>query len=252
MVNEACVSKTRVAYVRPRDWLNNKVKAAITIPCIALKHRPLIPIITVWLPAINTRYRCLLANAPNNLQPNYNALSTRQFRFQCSRATFSDQMPVSLPNKRVPVTPPPLPPPLHPYEPTGNPLSTPITPLSSLIRVKITNWFRSSLCMNQASRVRDAPLARPPSPPFPLADGRARGARAYTYTKSKPARVRRGTGLVPTTPFHTHMYSFDSKFTPSGCFFGVASKFRCNSLDTGIGDSCSRVWRSSRIGLDLS
>lgn len=111
MVNEACVSKTRVAYVRPRDWLNNKVKAAITIPCIALKHRPLIPIITVWLPAINTRYRCLLANAPNNLQPNYNALSTRQFRFQCSRATFSDQMPVSLPNKRVPVTPPPLPPP---------------------------------------------------------------------------------------------------------------------------------------------
>lgn len=115
------------------------------IPC------PLIPIITVRLPAINTLYRRLLANAPNNLQPDYNALNTRQSSipgFQYTRSAFSDRMPDSLTNKRISISPALLT--LSPY------CSIPL--LLSLIRVKITNWFHSSLCMNQASRVWDAPF----------------------------------------------------------------------------------------------
>lgn len=68
---------------------------------IALREIPLIPIITVRLPAINTLYRCLLVGAPNNLQPDYNALNTRQSGFQYTRGAFSDRMPDSLTNKRI-------------------------------------------------------------------------------------------------------------------------------------------------------
>lgn len=152
----------------------------------------------------------------------------RQFRFQCSRATFSDQMPGSLPNKRVPVTLTPL---LFPS--TSSPLSPRCdhTPLSSLIRVKITNWFRSSLCMNQASRVRDAPLASCTlSSRHPLSsDGRAR---TPTLNLNQPLLYAEGRCFVPTTPFHTRVYpiycSFDSPISlradvPSGLLpsFGI-------------------------------
>lgn len=129
-------------------------------------HCPLIPIITVRLPAINTLYRYLLLGTLNNLHPTImpstpSGYST-DFRTYLHRhtihntsGTFSNQMPGSLPNKRI-----------HLYRTSTSQrsfspslfCSTLCHPMLSLIRVKITNWFRSRLCMNQASCVRDAPF----------------------------------------------------------------------------------------------